>query len=201
MITGYLIVRKPFFEENVFGSIKLKTLKNINYCGLHRSMWMDIEDYFSEIKIPNELFEKFKEIEKSDNDGSFLKTCDDFYLTQKLINLTPEISLKNEVIAIWNPTLTEIKGHVLERQDIHWIGYDIVILGGWSLIRHGIFENKREELQIKGNRINQFGLFDNIENLNIFLKTYESLAKRNLVDKNIFEDNINVEYIRIGIMQ
>lgn len=192
MITGFIIVRNFLFEENYSGSI-LNPIDHIYYQGLNRSMWMDIEDYFSANSLSH--IEVQKKYNLNDN-GNFIKVIRELQFADLLINLNNEIRKKNEIIVISSPYLNKIEKETKIEKPITWLGYDIVLLGGWSLLRHGIFENKMFSLMEKSTTINKFGLFNNLDYTDKFIQEYNHLSSFDLVDPLI--DELPLDFVRIG---
>ena len=196
LIAGYAMVRKPEFEEKNEG-VSLKAINGIYYCGLYRSIWFDIKELFRKGKLPIELKQKYNRLSQSGNDYSFLELTKTLQEAQDFIDVNNEIKFKNEIIAISSPYLTETKKGFKPPEEIEWLGYDFVQLGGWSLIRHAIFENGLLDL-IKEKPINNFGLFDDFNNVDLFLNRYNEYAKLDLVDPILEDKRIAFEKIRIG---
>lgn len=199
MIAGYAIVRNPLFEESYPGGGLMSPFLNLYYHGIKRSMWEDVEDYLSTSSLlDKKILEAYEAIKNDDRDGTFIKTVKDLKFAKQLINLDSEIARKNEIIAMSSSYLNQIK-KVEDKNPVIWLGYDIVLLGGWSLLRHGVFENKLFSLLEKSTNINKYGLFDNLNYLDGFLTEYKRLSALDKVDPII--ENLRVDFIRVGIIK
>lgn len=195
-IAGYLIVRRPFFDQIYFEGPLLQPINNIFYNGLYRSEWMDIDNYYYSKLLSPYLTRSYEELLTSNSDFSFINSTHNLDLINAFINFNDEIKQKNEIIVISAQALDGVKGVALmDENTIEWLGYDFVLWGGWSLIRHGLFENRQITLLDK-KKLNKYGLFDDIENIKLFLDAYIFLSELNLVDPLI---DINlVGEIKIG---
>ncbi|MDJ1505188.1 hypothetical protein [Xanthocytophaga agilis] len=197
-ITGYLMVRKPSYNyaEGYMSGYHLPPINQIYYYGIDRLYWFDIEVYFHKNLLNKFLDQKYREIENSVNDGTFIGILKKITEANLFINLNEDIKLKNEIIAISSPTLNSIKGECqIPSSQIEWLGYDILQLGGWSLIRHALFENRQYSM-LEKNPLNSYGLFDNIKSIDKFLEAYDKLALLDKVDP-IVEGSI-VDPVRIA---
>ncbi|MDJ1470406.1 hypothetical protein [Xanthocytophaga flava] len=197
-IAGYLMVRKPThdYDPNYVTSLPLNPVRGIHYHGMQRMEWYDVDTYFLEKRLPEKFMAKYEEIIQSEYFNLFVDlatTKEDVFL---FMNLDEEIPIKNEVIVLSSPTLNAIYSEVLVSEDlVEWLGYDIWTLGGWSLIRHAIFEN-RQLCLLENNPINEFGLFDTSESMVQFVQEYNALGSSDKVDPLI--DGMPVEAIRVG---
>ncbi|KAA5536819.1 hypothetical protein F0919_03880 [Taibaiella lutea] len=196
MITGYLIVRKVDAVE-VHENNFLKPYNNtIYYHGIDRLMWGDIDNYlFKGGTLDNNALNEYKSIVDSGNDGSFLNLANTLNSAEVLLNHNNAVALNNEIIAIESSFLNVIKPKIQETPPIYWMGYDLVLLGGWSLIRHGIFENNMLSL-LNNTKLNRYGLFDNPDSISGFLDEYNLLSDNNKVDKII--DSLILDTIKVG---
>ncbi|WP_314004464.1 hypothetical protein [Xanthocytophaga flava] len=200
IIAGYMMVRKPFY--NFMSSYRTNTefvlepVDSIYYQGFQRMEWYDVDTYFLEKRLPEKFMAKYEEIIKSEYFNLFVdlaRTEEDVFL---FMNLDEEIPVKNEVIVLSSPTLNAIYSGVFVSEDlVEWLGYDIWTLGGWSLIRHAIFEN-RQLCLLENNPVNEFGLFDTSESMAQFVQEYNALGSSDKVDPLI--DGMPVEAIRVG---
>jgi hypothetical protein len=201
MIVGYIIVRKPQHNEITHGR-SLEPISNIYYHGMDRLMWYDLESNLLEGKFPDDLKLKHEQLVASENDLTFTKVLKSFEDSKRFLSTSRNLIERNEIIAINSNALIKIKGGMSVPGDlIEWLGYDVVLLGGWSLIKHGVFENRQLSL-VDAKRLNKYGLFDDVDGIDKFLAEYERLALRDKVDpllsKNIILDFVNVGRLKNG---
>lgn len=196
MIVGYIIVRKTQHNEVIHGRL-LEPINSINYHGIDRLMWYDLDSYFLEGKFSDDLKPKYMQLSASDNDLTFTKVLKSFEDSKRFLSVSKDLIRRNEIIAISSNALVKIKGGMSEPIDfIEWLGYDIVLLGGWSLIKHGVFENKQLSL-VEKKRLNGYGLFDDLNDIDKFLAEYERLALMNKVDQ-LLDRDIILDFVNVG---
>lgn len=194
-INGYILVRRPdCTENNSLG--RLMSVDGVYYCGISRDMWCDIQNCNFNKTLPLLLKGFYDKLMRSGNDGSHIPILTNWEDVNKFLSITDEIRSKNEIIVVSSPTLDKVKGTIEPLQNIQWIGYDIMLLGSWSLIRHAIFENRLFELT-KCSPLNNYGLFDNLNFVDEFLEKYNEYAKSDRVDP-LIESGVGIEMIRIG---
>ncbi|NML37459.1 hypothetical protein HHL17_09670 [Chitinophaga sp. G-6-1-13] len=202
MITGYVIARKPMydFSDVIIGRNSLLRIEDKYYHGIDRLNWIDVESRFKQSAIPENLLNVYTDLEASEQDLTGIKVLKKYDEAVVLMSLDEEMTLKNEILVIASNKLNQIKGHgIATVQTITWLGYDIVLLGGWSLIRHAIFENRQMSL-LKVIALNSFGLLDNEEQADDFLKQYNKLADLDSVDPLLDNSSYGVDCIRVGVL-
>ncbi|MBC9914021.1 hypothetical protein [Chitinophaga varians] len=195
MITGYVIARKPMYDGSdvMIGRNSLLRIEDKYYHGIDRLSWVDAE-------IPENLLSIYADPKASEQDLTGIKVLKKYDEAIALLSLNDEVALKNEVLVIASDKLNQIKGPgMVTQQTIRWLGYDVVLLGGWSLIRHAIFENRQMSL-LEMVDLNSFGLLDNVEEVAGFLKEYDRLADLDKVDPLLKNSSYGVDCIRVGVL-
>ncbi|MCF3107860.1 hypothetical protein LL912_03625 [Niabella sp. CC-SYL272] len=198
IIAGFIVLRKPQYVEVYPGGQNLPSFNGMCYNGIDRFMWGDIESYFINKRLPQTtpLNKHYDALRNSGYDGSHFMVVEDYDVARSFNEASSEILGKNEIVAVSSPYLNSIKKGKKSEVPIKWMGYDIVLLGGWSLVRHGVFENKLERLIKKGTDINSFGLFNTTDYLDDFVNEYNHLAALDKVDPVI--EGLRLDYVRVG---
>ncbi len=198
IISGYIIVRKSQYEEAFPGGPALEPFNGVHYNGVDRSIWADIEAFFMKEQTPQDmrLSKNYQAIKGSGYDASFFKIEKSINTVRALAQINAEIYQTNEILAVSSRYLNQIKHEKKAEGPITWLGYDIILLGGWSLVRHGIFENRLDSLIEKSSSLNPFGLFDNTDFLDHFLSEYHHLATIDKVDP--LPPELILDYVRVG---
>lgn len=200
MITGYIITRKPKydFSEVIIGRDLLPLVENRYYHGIDRLNWIDVETRFNQSKITGDLLEIYNDLEVSGRDFTGIKVLKKYDEAVALLSLDREMELMNEILVISSEKLNQLKGPATSPQEpVTWLGYDIVLLGGWSLIRHAIFENRQMSL-LGMIELNSFGLLDDVKQIDDFLGEYYRLADLDKVDQLLEKGSYGIDYIRVG---
>jgi hypothetical protein len=198
-IAGYIVVRKPYFnnEDLLVGKKLTSNVDGVYYCGIDRLNWVDVDNMYLNNMLKLDQKNVYEKLRSSDNDFLGVRILRSISDAHFFGSLDKEQADKNEIIIVSGNSLNTSKGSMLvDSASVNWLGYDLVLLGGWSLIRHAVFENQQYHLlKVKG--INDFGLFDNT-NVEEFIDAYNKLANLNVVDPLFDEYPLGVECIRIG---
>ncbi|WP_223151781.1 hypothetical protein [Chitinophaga qingshengii] len=199
MITGYVIVRKPaHIFDDVVGKSLSPSIEGIYYHGIDRSNWRDVESRFYQSKIPESLLKTYADLDVSELDFTGIKVVKAYHDAVAFLSIDKEMALTNELVVVASDRLNQIKGPgIATPQHITWLGYDIVLLRGWSLIRHAIFENREMSL-LETIKLNSFGLLDHVENVDDFLETYDKLGDLDRVDPLPENGVYGIDYLRVG---
>lgn len=202
MITGYVITRKPKhdFSDAIIGRSLLPRIGDRYYHGIDRLNWIDVESLFDRSEIPENLLSIYADLKASELDLTGIKVLKKYDEALAFLSLDKEVELMNEVVLIASSKLTQIKGPgIMTQMTVTWLGYDIVLLGGWSLIRHAIFENRQMDL-LEVVKLNSFGLLDSVEHFHDFLRAYNKLADLGKVDPLLENSIYGVDSVRVGIL-
>lgn len=195
IISGYIIVRKPQYENVYIDGPSLQPLTEIYYNGLQRSQWFDIGTKFYDGTLTGSLLEKYKVLTSS-NDTLFIDLTQNIEDAKAFLACEDEILKTTEIIAISSPSINEIRGTLsVPTGQINWLGYDFFLFGGLSLIRHAIFENRQLSL-LTHISLNKYGLAPDTSQFEDFIEAYEKLSESNLVEP--LTNLSYVEPIRIG---
>lgn len=188
------------FSDVMIGRRLLFPLGDKYYHGIDRLNWIDVENRFNQSLIPESILNIYTGLEASEQDLTGIKVLKKYDEAVTLLSLDAETAFKNEVLAIASDKLYQIKGPgIVTQQAITWLGYDIVLLGGWSLIRHAIFENRQMSL-LEVVELNSFGLLDHVGQADVFLKEYNRLADHDKVDPLLENSSYGVDCIRVGVL-
>lgn len=194
LMAAYIIVRKPQFDEYVPGA-PARPLGNILYQGMNRSMWYDLDTFSIEGKLPDELKQPYAKLKDTGNYLTFVRIATSRQEAEQFFTIGGDWTDRNEVIVVQSDALDGTFGLApLRAGSVEWLGFDLVLLGGWSLISHGIFENRRLSLLAKKS-INGNGLFDDTYGLDAFIEEYMRLGALNEVDPLT---SVTLEVVRVG---
>src|SRR3954467_5329062 len=103
MMSGFVIVRKPAFEEiNTEGKCLLP-VDDVYYRGVDRSMWRDIQDDYYAGRLPIHLQMLYAQLSASDNDSTFIRVLASRDATNLFLDYNEGIKAKNEIIIVSSP--------------------------------------------------------------------------------------------------
>jgi hypothetical protein len=144
-IHGYLVVRKAeqSFDEPQRGAVRGGPPCRDGRCyhGVDRMPWFDVDEalYASSLPAPlRELRRRIADANYSDRTGVGLWPSREEAL--ELLHFSNRDDDLCELIAISSDELAQAKGLVSQPSEgVQWLGYDVVLMGGWSLIGDWIF--------------------------------------------------------------
>jgi hypothetical protein len=172
-INGFAVVRLPNLNYLVPERDVIPFANGIYYAGVDRQRWADVfdEDFYAKT-APAEIIRLASTMRYENNDFTGIDLCQDEQVALHLLTYANRKSNANELIALRSRELDAFKGTVETELHIHWIGFDFVSLGEWSLIAGGIFvclESYSKWLD----SVNRFGLFDDPSLLHEYVLAYE----------------------------
>ena len=141
-INGFLILRKSLADEAPYQSIC--RIGNKEYRGMERAhMEVDlVADYYAK-KLPPELSRIMASENKESNEWPFFDFIKDYADAVKVLELINSRNSLNELIVISSDEITKAKGSIeFDSAKIEWLGYDIMRIGGESMILNGFFLNR-----------------------------------------------------------
>lgn len=200
-VSGYLVVRVPEtnFDEQGRGAFPASApcVEGICYGGIDRMPWFDVEDELYSGNLPADLKNIHDAIKKSNDDFTGLAICTDFQAALQLLEYSNRKVRRNELIALTSPKLSEIKGSFeLHPQRVEWLGYDIVSLGNWSLLREGFFVQPDEFKDLR-QRLTSAGLLSDLEIATAYVQDYLAASNKGHVEE-LPESSYGIESIYVG---
>ncbi|MGA8163779.1 MAG: hypothetical protein WB791_01995 [Waddliaceae bacterium] len=203
-INGFIVVRKPEYcgitiDDRWIPDPAIHDWRK--YHGLERSQWEDLDTAYYQSALDPEIEEIYKQIEYSTGQNLIgLELSRNLEEARKILEFSNQ---KNgglcELLAFESAIVTSLQGSFETETEIHWIGYDVFKLDGWSLIRHGVFRCN-EFFQKWKDKLNDFGLvpkrdamFDEI------IADYKFFEKKDLIEDLVNYENI--DSMRIGIAE
>lgn len=196
-IIGFLVLRKPETMGDVGPYNRIFELDGKFYRGVERSHLNDcIDDYFKK-KLPVEIAEIVK---NNKRESDYI-----FFPQEYIRNLVDakkilDYSDKNEsceVVVMQSERIMEVKGHsIIDSKMIEWLGYDLTILQGGSLILGGVFF-KPHLFAGWTDRLNVNGLFDSLDDCSEYFSDYSKMAEAGEVEDYMVSLE-NSEPIKLG---
>ena len=139
--------------------------------------WFDIDEAFYASSLPAALRDLRGGIEDANSDRTGVDLCPSKAEALELLSFSNRNDERCELIAVSSPELAEVKDLVGQHADAAWLGYDVILLGGWSLIGDWIFRGPvevREWLE----RLNRYGLLDSPLESASLVAAYERAVER-----------------------
>ena len=198
-IAGYLVVRLPKWNYDAAGRgvyrKKVPRLGNVLYEGIDRMGWFDVDEDYYKGSLP-EPFRSERELIKNENaDLTGILVTKDLTVAQSLLDYSDRE--RNEIISVRSPTLVQLKGEGGANQDtIHWIGYDVVDLGHWSLLSEGLFV-AAQHFPTWQSILNEHGLLRRAEDATLVISNYKVAASRGGLQE-LAPSVYGIEAIEIG---
>ena len=179
---GFLVIRLPekLVDPYHVSVMDLKNSRRIRYRGIDRIMWDFLENRDRHI-LPVSVQTARLHVVRSNNLFG-IDVCDDLDAANELLAFANSNQLDYELVAIRSRAFESMNGFVtLFSQNIHWIGFDCISLGWWSLLREGIFlrpDAFPEWIEFLGPE----GLFAHSNTIESYAKAYEVNAGLGLVE-------------------
>jgi len=184
--SGFLVVRSPEKNRDVQKrgafSAEAPHLGPVYYSGIDRMPWFDIEEDFYKGGLPDDLVPLLRRITSS-SDFSGINLCTDLTIARDLLNYSNRRTVDNELIVVRAKKLAALKGIVeIDETQIRWIGYDLVCLGGASLLRDGVFSVPTAFPGWQGS-LNQDGLLPSSSVTAAYLQAYKTAMAEGVVEE------------------
>jgi hypothetical protein len=161
-VTGLLVVRLPRLNFDADGRGAFPAHPpchdGVCYAGIDRMAWFDVDESSIRGVLPPELALFREQIKATNADPSGVQVCQDLDAARALLSFSNRSQRRNEIIVARSPELSELKGTFeLAETSVSWLGYDVALVGGWSLVRDWLFDGTGAESEIAA-LLNEFGL-------------------------------------------
>ncbi|GAB4226128.1 MAG: hypothetical protein Tsb0021_01880 [Chlamydiales bacterium] len=210
-INGYIVLHLPekcrYFIEDKIGWRKKNLVSNsMTYRGVDRSQWEEVSYAFFYSDVSEEIKNIYKNIRKWSrefvNGTAITQNLEDAVKILKFSNhVYPDSS---EIIAIHSEVISSVQGEFEAGVGIYWIGYDLVGIGEWSMIEHGVIDFNPMFQKWK-HHLNQYGLFPegsidkNWKLAKELIKDYKFYAAQNLTEPMDPDDSL-IDLMHIGLV-
>ena len=202
-VNGFLVVRLPHLNRDQAGRgvypAQPPVLGTIHYGGIDRMPWFDIDEDLYAGVLPANIRQARQLIEEGNNDDfTGIKLCKDLDTALALLKHSNRLEAANELIVIRSEKLTEIKGAIdFDMSKVSWIGYDVLILGDFSLLREGLFTLPSsfpgwEEL------LNQSGLFSSRALFDEYVRAYKVASLKGAIEQLPDTTVYGIDMVEIG---
>lgn len=186
-VSGFLVVRKIGMdkdpERRAYYSAQASCLGALCYGGIDRMAWFDLDEEFYQGALPEGVARLRKALDQSNDDLTGLRLCKDLSVTRSLLEFNEHSRQVNEIIAVRSDKLAGIKGVVdFDESEGLRLGYDIVSLGNWSLVREGLFRSPASFPEWE-NIVNEFGLLRSPAAADEYTRAYEAAALAGQVEE------------------
>jgi hypothetical protein len=103
--------------------------------------WFDVEEECFSAATRTAACDLLQRIRDENMDFTGIYLCSDYALAAALLNSCNQPEGRNEIVAVHSPVLEQIKGVLACPPPVPFVpaGYDVVAIGGWSLVRDGLF--------------------------------------------------------------
>lgn len=187
------------FDEQCRGAFPATTpsYQDIFYGGVDRMEWFDVDEDYYAGSLPQEINAIRETIKKACADFTGIKICSNLQSAIKLLDYSNRIQTRNEIIAVSSPTLIKLKGSLnIDSSHIHWLGYDVICLGHWSLLCDGLFARPGAfERWLPS--LNKHGLFSSDTVVEDYNRDYRQAALHGLVEE-LPQGIYATEGVRVG---
>ena len=114
------------------------------------------------------------------------------------MNHSNRLQAANELIAIRSEKLTEIKGAIdFDMSTVSWIGYDVLILGDFSLLREGLF-TLPSSFPGWEERLNESGLFSSRALVDEYIRAYEAASLKGAIEQLPADTAYGIDMVEVG---
>ena len=195
-INGFSIVIKSLAGAPPYQNIC--RIGNKEYRGMERAHLEDdlVADYYAK-KLPPEISRIMASENKESSEWPFFNYIKDYADAVKVLELINSRNNRNELIAISSDEITKAKGSIeFDAAKIEWLGYDIMRIGGESMILNGLFF-KPDRFARWIDVINEYGLFPMKETIQEYIEDYIEIAKDNSIEPYGSTD-LGFDAIRVG---
>lgn len=173
-------------------------INEICYGGIDRMEWFDIDEEFHKRDLPSAMEQKRQFILDQNNDFSGINVCHDLDTAIELLNYSNRLGVINELIVIQSSMLDQIKGTIeLDDSLITWLGFDVVAIGYFSLLREGLFAHS-SYFKEWHKLLNNHGLFSSEKIGYEYEKAYEIASQNDIVEEIPSHNLYGIDCIRIG---
>lgn len=194
-INGYMVVRLPHCNKDYLGgrgsySAQVPRLDHIHYGGVERMPWFDIDEDLYAGTLPQEIRELWQKIEKANIDLPNIILTKELNVASTLLDYSNKSEVRNELISVFSEELLHSKGvKIVNTSSILWLGYDVIALPEWSLLRAGIFQSESSFAPWK-KYLNENGLFTSLSFLDEYVQAYYEASIKGEVEEVWRLDNI-----------
>jgi hypothetical protein len=176
--SGYVIVRKSSFLGERWGDrpTPVRNLRGeaIYYMGIDRDPWWDLDGLFYEKKLSRQENDLRTRIKSSRLPFFSAGVCGDMDCACQALSLSNQALEANEIIYISTNIARNLS---LDNRNTTYMGLDYYFDGYGSVLRLGLFCKPQLFLGAV-DHLNDFGLFDSLEMLLDYVKTYTIICKR-----------------------
>lgn len=197
-ICGYQVVRTPPENYDAEGrgvcSKRPPEINGVFYGGGDRMQWFDVDqDYFAGTLSPD-LTDLIKNVREENNGFTCNDSTKDLATARVLLAYSNRLQLRNEIIVLYSPKLEEINGAFVPDHAVQWSGFDVVDLGGNSLLLEAVF-SVPEHFGDFAAHLNAHGLLDDEAVARDLIERYEAAAEAELVEElSWLEEEIGPSY-------
>jgi hypothetical protein len=185
---GYQVLRKPHwnYDQLARGAFDAqpRQVGGLYYGGLDRMGWFDLDEHLHTGDLPSKYVSFRESLNDENRDFTGLYVCKSYKATAEVLSYIKSVDGdRNEIVSIYSELLEQIKGEsaIHEHPDVQLLGYDFVVVGGWSLLYDGLFlEPNHFAHGIP--MLNLQGLFSERLDLDDYFRFYNDAALLGLVE-------------------
>jgi hypothetical protein len=202
-VNGFMVVRLPHLNRDQAGRgvypAQPPALGTIHYGGLDRMPWFDIDEERYAGGLPANIGQAWQRIEEDNNDDfTGIKLSKDLDTAVALLNHSNHPEPANELIVVRSAKLTEIKGAIdFDESKVSWTGYDVLLLGDFSLLRAGLFTSPASFPGWK-ERLNESGLFSSRASFDEYVRAYEAASLTGAIEQLPDDPAYGIDLVEIG---
>ena len=151
-------------------------LNALCYGGIDRMPWFDLDEEFYNGALPESVAPLREALSRGEDDLTGLRLCRDLSTARALLEFNAYSRRVNELIAVRSDKLAGIKGTVgFDGAAALSLGFDLVSLGNWSLLREGFFRSP-SFFPLREHVLNEFGLLRAPAAVHEYVELYEAAA-------------------------
>lgn len=145
--------------------------------------WFTIDEEFYNNALPEAIARLRARLREENPDLSGIQVCKDLAAARTLLEWSNRQGWDNELVVVRSAKLAELKGTIpFAEERAAWLGYDVVSLGHWSLLRDGLFTSPAA-FPGWDSRLNAAGLVPSPALAAEYARTYAAASREGLVEE------------------
>ncbi len=151
--------------------------KRILYRGISSYLWDQIDRRYHEKTLSEDISRQYQSLRRQNSDFTGLLCCPSLEVTRQFQAISDNVN-KDEILALFSPLIRQIKNTSVVFTEVgSFLGYDVVLLGGWSLLAEGVISNP-EAFPRTREIINAHGLLSEPSHLSIVIDEYREMSRQ-----------------------
>jgi hypothetical protein len=183
---GYLVVGAPTVSS-----------RGLVYRGVDRGPWETVADAYYAHRLPGALRTVYESIKKGANRAFWWPTCRTLEEAQLLLGYTRDQKAPAQLVCVFSPYLqTDLQRIPLAQDCVSFLGFDVVAVGEWSLLRVLASANADFPSGLTG-AINQNGLLEEKHGQLLVEQAYRQMAAEGHVEELARQKQLPIECVAV----